>query len=60
MNVGLGLGGDLGGVAPLADLVQDVADIQLGVGGSGGLGLLDSGGEVGHASTLGNAGDLAV
>jgi hypothetical protein len=59
MNFGGGIGADFGGIQPLADLAQDVTDMQLSLGGTGGLGIQDTGGGVAQGMSFGNAGDLA-
>jgi hypothetical protein len=59
MNLGFGGGADFGGLQPIADLAQDVTDMQLTAGATGGLGIQNTGGGVSQGLSFGNAGDLA-
>ena len=59
MNFAGGGGADLAGFAPIADLMEEVTDMQVSLGGIGGLGIQQDSGGIGQGLTFGNTGDLA-
>jgi len=58
MNFEVGAEVDLGGLAPIVDLIQEATDMQLSAGLSGGVGFQDQEAGFGQGMNFGNKGDI--